>query len=269
MSPQTGLPITASPEDGGSTNCITSVTLNTLRPRQNGSHFPDDIFKCIFLNKNELISIKIPLKFAPRGPINNIPALISIKIPLKFAPRGPINNIPALVQIMAWRRPGDKPLSEPMMVNILTHICVTQPQWVKKRKTYIIKFYHLWIQRAQVVEIVPREKIGDPLFCIFDIMVIDELGLQGIDTDIPEYSGFSTRHVKETLLDSRLVIVSLLISSTATASQKSAFIYDQWGPLLLAEIGSTNIGIRAQISNCLRNIIWDVITRPCPKFDFS
>ena len=25
---------------------------------------------------------------------------------------GPINNIPALVQIMAWCRPGDKPLSE-------------------------------------------------------------------------------------------------------------------------------------------------------------
>ena len=27
-------------------------------------------------------------------------------------PKGPINNIPALVQIMAWPRPGDKPLSE-------------------------------------------------------------------------------------------------------------------------------------------------------------
>ena len=26
--------------------------LNTLRPRQNGHHFPDDIFKCIFLNEN-------------------------------------------------------------------------------------------------------------------------------------------------------------------------------------------------------------------------
>ena len=26
--------------------------LNTLRPRQNGRHFPDDIFKCIFLNQN-------------------------------------------------------------------------------------------------------------------------------------------------------------------------------------------------------------------------
>ena len=32
---------------------------------------------------------------------------------------------------MAWRRPGDKPLSEPMMVSLLTHICVTRPQWVK------------------------------------------------------------------------------------------------------------------------------------------
>ena len=54
-----------------------------------------------------------------------------IKISLKFVPKGPINNIPALVQIMAWRRPGNKPLSEPMMVRLPTHICVTRPQWVK------------------------------------------------------------------------------------------------------------------------------------------
>ena len=31
---------------------------------------------------------------------------------------------------MAWRRPGDKPLSETMMVSSPTHICVTRPQWV-------------------------------------------------------------------------------------------------------------------------------------------
>ena len=43
-------------------------------------------------------------------------------ISLRFVPKGLINNIPALVQIMAWHRPGDKPLSEPMMVNLLTHI---------------------------------------------------------------------------------------------------------------------------------------------------
>ena len=83
---------------------------NTLRPRQNGRRFADDTFKRIFVNENVGISINISLKFVPEGLIN---------------------NIPALVQIMAWRRSGDKPLSEPMMVNLLTHICVTRPQWVK------------------------------------------------------------------------------------------------------------------------------------------
>ena len=53
-----------------------------------------------------------------------------IEISLKFVPKGPINNIPALVQIMAWHQPGDKPLSEPMMVRLPTHICVTRPQRV-------------------------------------------------------------------------------------------------------------------------------------------
>ena len=89
--------------------------LNTLRPRQNGRRFADDTFKRIFVNENVRISIKISLNFVPKGPIN---------------------NIPALVQIMAWRRSGDKPLSESMMVSLLTHICVTRPQWVKTVLTY-------------------------------------------------------------------------------------------------------------------------------------
>ena len=46
----------------------------------------------------------------------------------KKTPRSSINNILALVQIMAWRRSGDRPLSESMMVSLLTHICVTRPQ---------------------------------------------------------------------------------------------------------------------------------------------
>ena len=95
----------------GYASCWTICSIfNTLRPKQNGRHCSDDIFKCIFFNEN---------------------AWISIKISLKFVPKGPINKIPALVQIMAWRWSGDKPLSEPMMVNSLTHICVTRPQWVK------------------------------------------------------------------------------------------------------------------------------------------
>ena len=54
-----------------------------------------------------------------------------LKISLKFIHMGPIDNIPACVQIMAWRRPGDKPLSRPVLINLLTHICVTRPQCVK------------------------------------------------------------------------------------------------------------------------------------------
>ena len=78
-----------------------SCYINSLMPRQNGRHFADAIFNSIFLHDN---------------------ARISLKIPLKFVPKVRIKNIPALVQIMAWRRPGDKPLSEPMMVSLLTHI---------------------------------------------------------------------------------------------------------------------------------------------------
>ena len=82
-------------------------SINSLRPRQNGRRFADDTFKRILLNENVRISIEISLKFVPKGPIN---------------------NVPALVQIMAWCRPGDKPLSEPVMVSLLTHIYVTWPQ---------------------------------------------------------------------------------------------------------------------------------------------
>ena len=81
-----------------------------LRPRQNGRHLPDVILKCIFLNENGWISLNFLLKF-----ISNVPT----------------DNIPILVQIMARRLPGDKPLSERMMVILLTHICVARPQWVK------------------------------------------------------------------------------------------------------------------------------------------
>ena len=88
-------------------------TINKLRPRQNGCHFAHDVFKCIFMNGNLWISTKISLKFVPKGPIN---------------------YIPAFVQIMAWRCPGNKPLSEAMMVSLPTHICVTRPQWVKSLK---------------------------------------------------------------------------------------------------------------------------------------
>ena len=104
----------------GSLRCFLYVSAlsgfsNTLRPRQDGRHFADDISTCNFLNEN---------------------CCILIKFSLKYVRKGPIDNNPALVQIMARCRPGDKPLSEPMMVNLLTHICVTRSQWVNVNGCY-------------------------------------------------------------------------------------------------------------------------------------
>ena len=94
-------------------HCMLAIFLPFCPGANDLTHWGRDkmaaIFQCIFVNENVWISIEISLNFVPSGPTD---------------------NIPALVQMMAWRRPGDKPLSEPMMVILLTHICVTRPQWV-------------------------------------------------------------------------------------------------------------------------------------------
>ena len=84
-------------------------TLVQVMAWRNGRYNADDIFKCIFLKENVWILTVISMKFVVR---------VQLTI------------LQHLVQIMAWRRPGDKPLSEPMMVSLLTHICLTRPQWV-------------------------------------------------------------------------------------------------------------------------------------------
>ena len=73
--------------NGAYTHCIChqDTPLNTLSPRQDGRHFPDDIFKWIFLNENCCILIQILLKYVPKGPINNNPSfLIQIIISKKW-----------------------------------------------------------------------------------------------------------------------------------------------------------------------------------------
>ena len=92
------------------------------------------IFKCILLNENVTIWIKISLKFVPEGPIN---------------------NILAMVQLMAWHQTGDKPLSEPMMVRLPMHICVTRPQRVHNNtriKTITTDYHYLsWIHWPMII----------------------------------------------------------------------------------------------------------------------
>ena len=74
-------------------------------------HEPDNIFRWIFTNK----------KFCTL-----------IKISLIFVSKGPIDNNPALVKIMAWRRIGDKPLSEPMLTWSTDAYMRHYGRWVKE-----------------------------------------------------------------------------------------------------------------------------------------
>ena len=83
--------------------------INVLRPRQNGRHFPGDILKCIFLNENVWISLKISLNFVPKVRINNIPALVQIMATSHY--------------LHQW------------WYNLQTHICLTRPQWVNDIET--------------------------------------------------------------------------------------------------------------------------------------
>ena len=96
--------INTSPSILNVSKCTQHVFVTSMRATQNRYHFADGIFKCIFLNENASILLKICLR-----------VLFS---------RTRINTIPALFEIMAWRRPGNKQLSETMMVSLLTHICV-------------------------------------------------------------------------------------------------------------------------------------------------
>ena len=86
--------------------------VNTLRQRQNGRHFADYIFKCIFLNENFWIFNGISLKYVPWGLID---------------------HMAVLVQIMAWHRRGGQPLSEPMMIILLPHILPASVSRVRQR----------------------------------------------------------------------------------------------------------------------------------------
>ena len=79
-----------------------SDLLKSSPPEQNGHHFADNIFRYIFVNE----------KF-----------WILIQISLQFVPKCPVDRTPLLIWIMAWRRIGDKLLSEPIMTR-LTGACM-------------------------------------------------------------------------------------------------------------------------------------------------
>ena len=95
---------------------VSHGSIKRLRPRQKWPPFPDDIFNCIFFIEN-----KFRLTF-------HWSLFSSV----------PITLCNALVQIPS--RPGDKRLSEPMLVSLLADICVTTNRTTAKYRAYHIGY---------------------------------------------------------------------------------------------------------------------------------
>ena len=114
---------------------------NTLRLRQNGRHFPKDVFYCFFLT--EIL-------------------WISDNISLNYVPLGLVDNMPSLVQNKAWRRISDKPLPDQWWFSLLTQICVTRPQWVNRISLFEITYnYNIHLIYIYIMNLsITRQKIN-------------------------------------------------------------------------------------------------------------
>ena len=94
-------------------------------PRQNSRHFPDGIFNCICFNEIYKFRLRFYRSLFPRV---------------------------HLTKFQHWVRggqSGDKPLSKLMMDSFLTHICVTQPRWVKVNFPQEHSVYEISLQVTQ------------------------------------------------------------------------------------------------------------------------
>ena len=149
-----------------------SLLGNWSPPGQNGHHFTDDIFRCIFMNE----------KFG-----------ILIQIALKFVPKGPFDNKAALVQVMAWCRIGNEPLSEPMLTRLTNAYMQHSGGWVKWHCKGYMKYIcydilHMGIHKGMHFSYTMKccrfgsflsKKTRISLFHIVNIMTVDAMVMQG------------------------------------------------------------------------------------------
>ena len=91
-------------------NTWTNATLLPMGPREKSS---DNWFNTWGWDKMAAILDNIFKAFSWYENVQ-----ISTNISPKFVPYGPVDYNRAVVQIMAWRQPGNKPLSQPMMVSL-------------------------------------------------------------------------------------------------------------------------------------------------------
>ena len=101
---------------------------------------------------------------------------------MKFVPKGPIDNNPALVEIMAWRRIGDKPLSEQILTRQI-HACLfkNSPMEFIVYLTHRCGVVHSvadhnWFRKWLVAYSVPRRYLNQFRYIVCFILLTGPLG---------------------------------------------------------------------------------------------
>ena len=158
--------------------------INILMPRQNSRHFADDIFKCIVWNEYVRISIMISLEFVHKSRSRNY-------------------NNASLVQIIPRHRRGDKPLSEPMMISLLSlglfFKCIFWNEYVRISIMISLEFVHKSRSRsnnnASLIQIIPGRRRGDKplsepiMISLLSLGLIDFDSMKITDMDISYKNG--------------------------------------------------------------------------------
>ena len=120
---------------------------------------------------------------------------------MRYSPKGPIKIIQALVQMTAGRPPGAKPLSELMMIVLLTHICITRPQWVNVR----MFMHHRPYSKPTLYRIVCAVRITIVRICdnwlVFSALTCQAIAWFNIDRDL----------WRITMLDSHFILTCIHI----------------------------------------------------------
>ena len=142
---------------------------------------------------------------------------------------GLINNIPALVQIMAWRRSGEKPLSEPMVISALTHKCVTRPQWVKTRVQCDLSIFFLFYVVSKLNDAM-LQGTDHKLSCCFIFCKIWRNALDRQSMSIHAHSYIKVNLYQRVMVEQRIVLIHMtaLLNRNNSIGRDARKMHQSW-----------------------------------------
>ena len=86
--------------------------------------------RCLFVDNDYINQLWLGVNLPIRNKISEIIQSLIYESGPCYTLHASLTAVMYAISCFEPNRPGDKPLSEPLMVSLLTHICIIQPQWV-------------------------------------------------------------------------------------------------------------------------------------------